>query len=148
MGKPTKKELLEKYQKREPRLFVQIDALKTTGNEDNLMQPDEDGFWFQARRTYELMDGVDVRILIHPKADWKDVIRMLKKMIHKVEHDWPHLLEEAKDELDSTRGIDGIAESLIKIRGFQMNDFEKLIRAAQEKLSEKTVKSDDECPFW
>ena len=148
MGKPTKKELLEKYQTREPKLFVQIDAFRTTGNEDNLMQPDEDGFWFQARRAYELMDGVDVRILINPKADWKDIMLMLKKMIHKVDHDWPYLLEETKDELDTTRGIDGIAESLIKIRGFQINDFEKLIRAAQEKLNGKTVKSEDECPFW
>ncbi|HSB07384.1 MAG TPA: hypothetical protein VLK23_19570 [Thermodesulfobacteriota bacterium] len=148
MGNPTKKELLERYQTREPKLFVEIDAFKTTGNEDNLMQPDEDGLWFQARRAYELMDGVDVRIMIDPKANWKDVMLMLKKMIHKVEHDWPHLLEEVKEELDTTRGIDGIAESLIKIRGFQMNDFEALIRAAQGKLNGKTSKSDDECPFW
>ncbi len=45
MKKPTKRELLEKYQTREPTLFVQIDAIKTTADGDNLVQPDGDGFW-------------------------------------------------------------------------------------------------------
>ncbi|OGP87443.1 MAG: hypothetical protein A2156_13500 [Deltaproteobacteria bacterium RBG_16_48_10] len=148
MRKPTKKELLEKYRTREPKLFVQVDAFKMTGDEDNLMQPDGDGFWFQARHTYELMEGVDVRILINPKADRKDIIRMLEKMRDRIDQDWPQLLEEARDELERTHGIDGIAESLIRIRGFQLNDFERLIRTAKEKLDEKSVKSDDECPFW
>ncbi len=78
----------------------------------------------------------------------KSKAKILTKEHHRVTFENVAGIEEAKGELDTTRGIDGIAESLIKIRGFQMNDFEKLIRAAQEKLSEKTVKSDDECPFW
>ena len=148
MKKPEKKELLEKYQTREPKLFIQIDAIKTTGDEDNLMQPDGEGFWFQARHTYELMDGVDVRILISPKADRRDVVSMLKKMMDKMGNEWPQLSEENRDELETTHRIEGIAESLIQIRGFQLNDFERLIRVAKERLDDKTAKPDDDFPFW
>ena len=148
MRRLTKKELLERYQAREPRLYIQIDAVKTIGNEDNLMPPDEDGFWFQARHTYELMDGADISVLVNPGTDRKDVVGMLKKVIIKMDQDWSYLLDEAKDELATAHGVEGIVESLIRIRGFQLNDFEQLIQAAREKLEGKTVQSDDESPFW
>ena len=148
MKRLTKKELLERYQAREPRLFVQIDAVKTVGNEDNLMPPDEDGFWFQARHTYELMDGADISVLVNPRTDRKDVVGMLKKLIIKMDQDWSYLLDEAKDELATAHGVEGIVESLIRIRGFQLNDFERLAQAAREKLEGKTVQSDDDSPFW
>ena len=148
MRRLTKKELLERYQAREPRLFVQIDAVKTVGNEDNLMPPDEDGFWFQARHTYELMDGADISVLVNPRTDRKDVVGMLKKLIIKMDQDWSYLFDEAKDELATAHGVEGIVESLIRIRGFQLSDFEKLIQAAREKLEGKTVRSDDDSPFW
>jgi len=148
MRRLTKKELLERYQAREPRLYIQIDAVKTIGNEDNLMPPDEDGFWFQARHTYELMDGADISVLVNPGTDRKDVVGMLKKLIIKMDQDWSYLLDEAKDELATAQGVEGIVESLIRIRGFQLSDFEKLIQAAREKLEGKTVRSDDDSPFW
>jgi hypothetical protein len=148
MKKPTKRELLEKYQTREPTLFVQIDAFKTAADGDNLMQPDGDGFWLQARHTFELMDSVDVRVLISPKADRKDVRVVLKKLMDRIDQDGLQLLDGAKEDLEKTQGIDGIVESLIRIRGFQWNDFERLFRAAREKFDDKTPKSDDECPFW
>jgi len=148
MRRLTKKELLERYQAREPRLYIQIDAVKTIGNEDNLMPPDEDGFWFQARHTYELMDGADISVLVNPRTDRKDVVGMLKKLIIKMDQDWSYLLDEAKDELATAHGVEGIVESLIRIRGFQLNDFERLAQAAREKLQRKTVQSDDDSPFW
>jgi hypothetical protein len=148
MRRLTKKELLERYQAREPRLYIQIDAVKTIGNEDNLMPPDEDGFWFQARHTYELMDGADISVLVNPRTDRKDVVGMLKKLIIKMDQDWSYLLDEAKDELATAQGVEGIVESLIRIRGFQLNDFERLAQAAREKLQGKTVQSDDDSPFW
>jgi hypothetical protein len=147
MGRPTKKELIEKYQTREPKLFVQVDAFKTLGNEDNLMHPDEDGFWFQARPSYELMDGADITVLINPKTDRKDAVLMLEKMAGKMDREWSRLLEEARSELTTTHGIEGIVESLIRIRGFQLNDFEKLVRMAKEKFVEKTGETDEEWPF-
>jgi hypothetical protein len=148
MRRLTKKELLERYQAREPRLFVQIDAVKTVGNEDNLMPPDEDGFWFQARHTYEWMEGADISVLVNPETDRKDVVGMLKKLIIKIDQDWSYLLDEAKDELATAHGTEGIVESLIRIRGFQLNDFERLAQVAREKFEGKTVQSDDEFPFW
>ncbi len=148
MRRLTKKELLERYQAREPRLYIQIDAVKTIGNEDNLMPPDEDGFWFQARHTYELMDGADISVLVDPRTDRKDVVGMLKKLIIKMDQDWSYLLDEAQDELATAHGVEGIVESLIRIRGFQLNDFERLAQAAREKFERKTVQSDDEFPFW
>jgi len=148
MRRLTKKELLERYQAREPRLYIQIDAVKTIGNEDNLMPPDEDGFWFQARHTYELMDGADIIVLVNPRTDRKDVVGMLKKLIIKMDQDWSYLFDEAKDELATAHGVEGIVESLIRIRGFQLNDFERLAQAAREKLEGKTVQSDDDSPFW
>ena len=148
MKKPTKRELLEKYQAREPKLFIQIDAFKTAGDEDNLMPPDGDGFWFQARRTYELMDRVDVRVLISPEAYRKDIRVVLKKLMDQIDQNGLPLLDGAKEESEKSRGIDGIADSLIRVRGFQWKDFEYLIRAAKEKLDDKTTKPDDECPFW
>ena len=147
MRRLTKKELLEKYQMREPKLFVQIDAVKTRGNEDNLMQPDEDGFWLQARHTYELMEGADIRLLINPGTGRGDVVAMLKKMTAKMEQDWSYLLKEAQEELTEAHGVEGIAESLIRIRGFQLNDFKQLIKAAREKLDKKPETSDEEWPF-
>ena len=147
MRRLTKKELLERYQAREPRLYIQIDAVKTIGNEDNLMPPDEDGFWFQARHTYELMDGADISVLVNPRTDRKDVVGMLKKVIIKMDQDWSYLLDEAKDELATAHGVEGIVESLIRIRGFQLNDFEQLIKAAKERLDKKKEAPDEEWPF-
>ena len=147
MGSPPKKELIEKYQSKEPKLFVQVDAFKTAGNEDNLMHPDEDGFWFQARPSYELMDGADITVLINPKTDRKDAVLMLEKMAGKMDREWSRLLEEARSELTTTHGIEGIVESLIRIRGFQLNDFETLVRVAKEKFVKKAGGRDEEWPF-
>lgn len=147
MRRLTKKELLERYQGREPRLYIQIDAVKANGNEDNLMPPDEDGFWFQARHTYELMDGADISVLVNPRTDRKDVVGMLKKVVTKMDRDWSHLLDEAKDELATAHGIEGIVESLIRIRGFQMSDFEQLVKAAKERFDKTIEGSDEEWPF-
>ncbi len=147
MRSPTKKELIEKYETREPKLFVQIDAFKMAGSEDNLMPPDEDGFWLQARPSYELMDGADISLLIDPRTDRKDVVSMLKKMAIKMEEDWSHLLEEARDELSTAQGTEGIVESLIRIRGFQLGDFEKLVEAAKEKLGHRNRTPDEGWPF-
>ena len=142
-----KADLIEKYQAREPKLFVRIDAVKTMDDGDNLMPPDGDGFWFQARRSRELIDGADITLLIDPRTDRKDVVSMLKKTAVKMEEDWSPLLEEAKDEISCAHGIEGIAESLIRIRGFGLADFERLARAARDKLGEKKRKPDEEWPF-
>ena len=147
MRRLTKKELLERYQGREPRLYIQIDAVKANGNEDNLMPPDKDGFWFQARHTFELMDGADVSVLVNPRTDRKDAVEMLKKVVIKMDRDWSRLLDEAKDELATAHGIEGIVESLIRIRGFQMNDFEQLVKAAKERFNKKIEESDEKWPF-
>jgi hypothetical protein len=72
---------------------------------------------------------------------------MLKKLIIKMDQDWSHLLDEAKDELVTAQGVEGIAESLIRIRGFQMNDFEQLIKAAKERFDKKRDAPDEEWPF-
>ena len=111
------------------------------------MHPDEDGFWFQARPSYELMDGADITVLINPKTDRKDAVLMLEKMAGKMDREWSRLLEEARSELTTTHGIEGIVESLIRIRGFQLNDFETLVRVAKEKFVEKAGRRDEEWPF-
>lgn len=154
MRRLTQKELLEKYQTREPNLFVQIDALKTEGERDNLMQPDEDGVWVQARHTCELMEGAAVSVFIHPRTDRKDAVLMLKKILIKMDQDGFSLLKETKSELQTAQGIEGIANSLIRIQGFEMDDFEQLARVAKEKfanenLNEKKKRtSNEEGPFW
>jgi hypothetical protein len=147
MKRPTKRELLDKYQTREPTLFVQIDAMKTMADGDNLIQPDEDGFWFQARQTFELLDPIDVRVLISPKTDRRDVRIMLNKLADRIDHDGFDLLDGTKEEIESARGIDGIVESLIRIRGFQPKDFERLFQAAKERFDDTTQKPDDGFPF-
>ncbi len=147
MMSSTKTELIEKYRAREPRLFVRVDALKTADDGNNLMPPDADGFWFQARPSRELIDGADIVLLIDPRTDRKDVASMLKKVADKIERDWSRLLEETKDELSTTHGIEGIVESLIRIRGFGLADFERLVQTAKDRLEGKERKSDEEWPF-
>ncbi len=148
MKKPTKRELLDKYQTREPTLFIQIDAIKTTADGNNLVQPDGDGFWLQARHTFELLDNVDVRVLISPKTDRKDVRSVLSKLVDRIDHSGFDLLDGAREVQETAQGINGIVESLIRIRGFQREDFERLLRAAKERFEEKTKKPDDDFPFW
>ncbi|MCX6226954.1 MAG: hypothetical protein NTV01_19765, partial [Bacteroidia bacterium] len=63
-----------------------------------------------------------------------------QKLMDQIDQDGLQLLDGAKEESEKSRGIDGIAESLIRIRGFQWKDFEHLIRAAKEKLEDKTTK--------
>ncbi len=147
MKKPTKRELLEKYQTREPTLFVQIDAIKTTADGDNLVQPDGDGFWFQARPTFELLDNVDVRVLISPKTDRKDVRTVLSKLVDRIDHNGLDLLDGAKEVHETAQGIEGIVESLVRIRGFQRKDFERLLQAARERFDDRDQKPDDDFPF-
>ncbi len=147
MMRSTKTELIEKYQAREPRLFVRVDALKTTGDGDNLRPPDEEGFWFQARPSRELIDGADIVLLVDPRTDRKDAVSMLKKIAAKMEGDWSRFLEETRDELSTAHGIEGIVESLIRIRGFGPADFERLAQAAKDKLGEKRKRPEEEWPF-
>jgi hypothetical protein len=93
------------------------------------------------------MDGAEITILINPKTDQKDIPLMLKKIADRIDRDWSPLLEEARGELAHAHGVEGIAESLIRIRGFQMNDFEKLVQVAKEKLNKKKAQPDEDWPF-
>jgi hypothetical protein len=93
------------------------------------------------------LDPVDVRILINPRTDRKDVRIMLNKLADRIDHDGLDLLDGAKEEIESAQGVDGIVESLIRIRGFQRKDFERLFRAARERFDPKTERPDDDFPF-
>ena len=87
---PTKDELLEQYAARHtaPREFVQYDSFNPPtfpvgpGSEDG----DGDESWGPSR-TYELMHGATVRVLIHPDAPPEMASRMLRKIADWIDRD-------------------------------------------------------------
>ena len=119
MEKPSKKELLQRYSTREPKRFLQIEGVKSPADDWNFMQPDEDGFFFQVRPTYELLDGqAGVSIFIDPQMDPRSAERMLKKIVVQLAREWGSLLQGLREDVEMSSGIEGIAESLIRSRGF------------------------------
>jgi hypothetical protein len=148
MEKPSKKELLQRYSTREPKRFLQIEGVKSPADDWNFMQPDEDGFFFQVRPTYELLDGqAGVSIFIDPQMDPRSAERMLKKIVVQLAREWGSLLQGLREDVEMSSGIEGIAESLIRIQGFHLNDFERLVRVAREKLDALPRKLEEDCPF-
>ena len=79
MIKPTKDELLAKYQDREPSYFIQFDVV-INAKPDDVTRPDEDRDDICATETYELMRGTNVRVLIKPGTLPGQVRRALKKI--------------------------------------------------------------------
>lgn len=90
MSKTLKTKLLEKYSQKEPQQFIQVDWFSGVPAW-NAVRPDKDGHIYMAQPTYELMNGSDVRVFIHPEAPKQTVIAFLKKMAKWVAtvEDWP-----------------------------------------------------------
>ncbi len=73
--------LLEHYATKSPSYFLQYDAIARKRvhpySRDEL---DEDGELVNARPTYELMNGADVRVLIREGTDKRTAVRLLWKI--------------------------------------------------------------------
>ncbi len=79
MVRPTKQELLNHYNTRVPNRFQQIDGYDDI-EENEVVQPDEDGHAIFTCDTYELMAGSTVRVLVNPDAPKETVIALLDKI--------------------------------------------------------------------
>ncbi len=75
----AKKELLEHYEERNPKLFHQYDG-HDVGGGDDVMHPDEDGHCIMSSDTYELMYAADVRVLISPGTTRETTVTLLNKI--------------------------------------------------------------------
>ena len=82
--RPTKEQLLNHYSKRDPKLFIQFDGY----DEPPEGCTDPEAYSGMCRiKTYELMCGNDVRILIDPRKDREKVLRILHKLVDWIEGD-------------------------------------------------------------
>lgn len=79
MVRPSKQELLDRYKSRQPNLFKQIDGYDDIEDND-VVQPDEDGHAIFCCDTYELMAGSTVRVLVRPDTPKETVIALLDKI--------------------------------------------------------------------
>ena len=75
----TKGDLLEHYARREPKAFVQIDCWYGGKMDDDIFHADAAGRTVTSGRVEELMLGTDVRILIEPDGDPKEVVALLRE---------------------------------------------------------------------
>ena len=70
---------LAHYASREPKSFLQLDALIDL-KPDSFTHPDKDGDVLMGGGTIELMHGASVRVLIPHDAKPKEAVRQLKKI--------------------------------------------------------------------
>ncbi len=77
-----KQELLAHYAAREPKEFYQFDGFNYPTGMMGYRgdHEDADGDELYCGRTYELMHGATVRILITPNTSKEDAVRLLKKL--------------------------------------------------------------------
>ena len=75
----NKETLLEKYSRKDPKRFVQLDGFVLKGWDD-VMKPDKQRHVVMAGETFELMVGTEVRVLVNPQSGKKDVVALLKKI--------------------------------------------------------------------
>jgi len=80
MKRPTKDQLLQRYARRQPRQFTQLDGFTKVAPFD-VMGGDDDGHALMGGETYELMSGAyAVRLLVTEGAEKHDVLALLEKM--------------------------------------------------------------------
>ncbi len=84
--------LLDHYASKTPTLFLQYDGIaRPRVRRSESGQLDEDNELVNAKPTYELMSGADVRVLIREGIDKRTAIRLLVKIMAWMEHegfDW------------------------------------------------------------
>lgn len=86
-GNGSREAILKKYSERPAKEFVQIDTwCQGRWQGDSVINCDDDGDSQTSGSTVELMQGSDVRILISPDTDPKDVVRLLRKAADWVDH--------------------------------------------------------------
>lgn len=90
-----KAELLEKYATKKPKAFLQYDGLVHAGT---AMPWDEDEDCICCGGTWELMQGVPVRVLISEDACKEDVLRLLEKISNWIEWDGLQDLSELQQK--------------------------------------------------
>jgi hypothetical protein len=92
----TKGELIEHYCKKEPTEFYQFDGAYL-GEGDFFQRVDADGDWIGATRTWELMHGHPVRVLIHTETTPEEAVRLLRKTAAWIERQPEMLSRERRD---------------------------------------------------
>jgi hypothetical protein len=95
MVRPSKQELLDRYKSRQPNHFQQIDGYDDI-EENEVVQPDEDGHAIFSCETYELMAGSTVRVLVRPDTPKETVIALLDKIRRQYEHENEGLADSVK----------------------------------------------------
>jgi hypothetical protein len=83
----TKEQLLAHYKERNPTQFIQFDGFDDL-QPDDVMTVDEDGHSFFSRKTWELMHGSTVRLLVKPAASKETVLSLLHKIIKWIDRDF------------------------------------------------------------
>lgn len=82
MQNSLKDQLIARYQKREPKHFIQYDGYIRREGEDLFDACseyfDQDGYSWIQMDTWELMEGAAVRVLIKPETKPEDAARLLK----------------------------------------------------------------------
>ena len=84
MARPTKRQLLDHYESRQPNQFFQIDAFDDL-EETEEVKPDPDGHTIYSCETYELMAGSTVRVLVRPGTPKDTVLKLLEKIRDQIE---------------------------------------------------------------
>jgi hypothetical protein len=83
-----KEELLKKYSGKDPHPFYQFDGFDEGEFNYDVLTGDDAGDSINNTVTYELMSGIaDVRVLINPKTQYHDVIRLLEKILEWIKED-------------------------------------------------------------
>lgn len=77
---PAQQSLLDKYASREPTPFQQFDGFYLDNEGDDIMQPDDEGHCLFSCRTWELMYGADIRVLVSQDAPREQLPPLIQKL--------------------------------------------------------------------
>lgn len=98
-------EKIAHYAQREPKHFLQLDAVFAPVDIEGQMSIDFEGDFLDARGTVELMHCSNVRVLIPRETNPKVAIRQLKKLA-KLLRAKPELMDFAKPDKEDTQAFE------------------------------------------
>jgi hypothetical protein len=133
----VKTELLKKYESRKPNLFIQYDGFHLPSGGDDIMVPDDKGYWCSSNLTYELMGGANVRVLICPNTPKENVLELLEEIMGFIKGSDMYEIE-AKEELRKITKLNEIKNEMQKISEREdLKDVEYLFTSVKEMLDQK-----------
>ncbi len=150
----TKAGLLEKYEQKEPNLFIQYDGYDYSNNLDAQQHLEEivgksldiDKHFLEANLAYELMWPADIRIFINPEVSTGVVLKLLDKIKNRIKKNKDCKIGVTGElcKFNTLKELESTLKRLTSENGYTLDDIEylydsiKVMRDKKRQVEKKT----------